>query len=55
MKHLIIVAATSAFAGNYTTTPLGNGWSVTTGDDDTSVTTMPLGNGWSTTTTDDGE
>ena len=52
MKTLIValafVAASPSFAGNYTTMPLGGGWSVTTGDDGTSITTMPLGGGWST-------
>jgi hypothetical protein len=38
-----------AKAQTYTTMPLGNGWSVTSGPDGYSATTMPLGNGWTVT------
>jgi hypothetical protein len=45
---LMLAANQPIHAQTYTTMPLGNGWSTTTGPEGV-YTTMPLGNGWSTT------
>lgn len=49
----LLAIASTAQAQTYTTLPLGNGWSTTTGPGGT-YTTVPLGQGWSQTTSPNG-